>query len=487
MVERSGIEPHLFVVLGATGDLMQRKLLPALFHVSADEMLRDKVVLLGVARAPLDDAGFRSLVHSSLTTAGVAADDLRRAWADDAVHYQSLDPTHPTPYRDLVSRIQSLEADHHLPGHRIFYLALPLPAVAPTVAALGAAGLAKGPGFTRVVVEKPFGRDLASAVELNQAIHAVFDESQVYRIDHYLGKETVQNLLVFRFANTLFESLWNRDRVDAVEITVAEDLGVEERSGYYESAGALRDMVQNHLTQILTLIAMEVPAVLDPDAVRNEKVKVLQAIPPPAADEVVLGQYGPGTVGGTPVKGYRQEEGVAPTSTTETFAALKLGVPNWRWTGVPFFLRTGKRLPGKSTRIVVTFRRPPVAFFPATDPATFTPNTLTITIQPDEGFDLSFELKPPGHALTMQTHRMHFRYAEAFGPLADAYQTLLTDLMRGDQTLFVRADEVEASWKIFSPLVDHRPSVVPYPAGTQGPAAAEELAARAGYRWSPEP
>ena len=484
MVERSGIDPHLFVVLGATGDLMHRKLLPALFHVCADEALRDRVALLGAARAPLDDAGFRASAQASLTAAGVAPDDQRRGWAEDRVHYQRLDPAAGTGYPALAKRITTLEASYHLPGHRVFYLALPVDAVPAALQGLGAAGLANGPGWTRVVIEKPFGHDLSSAEALNRAVHASFDESQVYRIDHYLGKETVQNLLVFRFANTLFESLWSRDRVDVVEITVAESLGVEERSGYYESSGALRDMVQNHLTQILTLTAMEVPAVLTADAVRNEKVKVLQAIPPVRAEDAVLAQYGPGAIDGQSVRAYRSEDGVSPSSTTETFAALALRVNNWRWQGVPFLLRTGKRLGSKSTRIVVSFRRPPVSFFPTTDPSEMRPNTLTITVQPDEGFELSFELKPPGHALGMQTHRMHFRYAEAFGPLADAYQTLLTDLMRGDQTLFVRADEVEAAWKVYDGLLAQRPSLRTYPAGSAGPAEADALASRVGYSWS---
>jgi glucose-6-phosphate 1-dehydrogenase len=483
VVQRSGIEPHLFVVLGATGDLMQRKLLPALFQVSAHEMLRDRVALLGVARAPLTDESFRAKVHESLTAAGVAEDDRRRTWADESVHYQPLAKADRAGYAALAERVGAIEKEHGLTGNRIFYLAVPLDVVAEAVGHLGEAGLAKSAGFRRVVVEKPFGRDLASAQALNRSLHAVFDESEVFRIDHYLGKETVQNLLVFRFANTLFESLWNRDRIDSVEITVAEQLGVEERSGYYDSAGAVRDMVQNHLTQLLTLTAMEVPGSLDADLVRNEKVKVLKSVRPPAPEDIVLGQYGPGKVRGQDVKGYREEDGVASDSHTETYAAMKLTIANWRWMGVPFLLRTGKRLPAKSTRIVVNFRRPPVTIFPE-EPDDLRPNTLTITVQPDEGFDLTFEVKRPGHGFVMQTHRMRFRYAEAFGPLADAYQTLLTDLMRGDPTLFVRADEVEAAWEIYSPLIEHWPAVHPYPAGSAGPAEAARLVDGTGTHWS---
>ena len=484
MVEREGIDPHLFVVLGATGDLMQRKLLPALFHVSADEMLRDKVALLGAARRDLGDAGFRELLHGALTASGVDPTDQRRSWADSMVHYQRLDPEHGASFGDLKRAVESAEAAHGLPGNRIFYLALPLDAVPAVVSGLGDAGLATSPGWVRLVVEKPFGVDLASAQALNAHLHRRFQESDLYRIDHYLGKETVQNLLVFRFANTLFESAWNRDRVEAVEITVAEDLGVEDRAGYYETAGALRDMVQNHLTQVLTLVAMDVPAVLTADAVRNEKVKVLQAVKPVLPADVVLGQYGRGQVDGREVAAYREEPGVAKDSRTETFAALKLSIGSWRWEGVPFLVRTGKRLPSKSTRIVVSFRRPPVAFFASTDSLPMRPNTLTITVQPDEGFELSFEIKVPGHDLKMQSHRMHFRYSEAFGPLADGYQTLLTDLMRGDQTLFVRADEVEAAWRLYDDLLTKKPAPFPYPAGSEGPVQAESLAESVGYRWS---
>jgi len=484
MVERAGIDPHVFVVLGATGDLTQRKLLPALFHVAADEALREKVVLLGVARSDQSDESFRTLVHASLTTAGIADDDLRRSWADERVHYQRVDAEHGVPFAALADRLATLEADHGLSGGRIFYLALPLDAVGPAIESLGAAGLAHGPAWTRLVIEKPFGRDLASAVALNRTIHERFDESQVFRIDHYLGKETVQNLLVFRFANTLFESAWNRDRVASVEITVAEALGVEERAAYYDESGAIRDMVQNHLTQLLALTAMDVPGVLTADAVRNEKVKVLQTIRPVDPTDVVVGQYGPSNDGAEPCKGYRQEDGIDPASTTETFAALCLHLENWRWQGVPFLLRTGKRLPRKSTRIVVRFRRPPVAFFPAPDPEAMRPNTLTITVQPDEGFALDFELKAPGHPLTIRTHRMHFQYSEAFGPLADGYQTLLADLMRGDPTLFVRADEVEASWALYDPLLARRPALAEYPAGSEGPSEAAALARRCGVEWS---
>lgn len=484
MVERAGIDPHLFVVLGATGDLMHRKLLPAIFHVSTDEALRERVALLGVARAPLDDAGFRATVHDSLRAAGVSDTDERRDWCDDYVHYQRLDPEHGVPVSALAERIVEVEAAHHLPGNRVFYLALPLDALPEAIAGLGSAGLANGPGWTRLVVEKPFGRDLDSAQTLNRQIHAHFDESQVYRIDHYLGKETVQNLLVFRFANTMFESLWNRDRIDSLEITVAEELGVEQRAGYYETAGALRDMVQNHLTQLLSLVGMEVPVAFSADAIRNEKVKVLQSIAPIAADHAVLGQYVAGTSNGGAVPGYREEQGINPQSTTETFVALKLFIENWRWHGVPFYLRTGKRLPKRVTEIVVTFRRPPVTFFKDLTPGDVASNQLVVTLQPDEGFDLRFEVKSPGDVVATRTERMRFRYAEAFAGLPDDYQTLLLDVLEGDATLFVRADEVEASWRLYDRLLAAPPAAQPYPAGSWGPDAANRLIGADEEPWS---
>jgi glucose-6-phosphate 1-dehydrogenase len=333
-------------------------------------------------------------------------------------------------------------------------------------------------------VEKPFGRDLSSARNLNRLLHRYFQERQVYRIDHYLGKETVQNLIVFRFANMIFESVWNRDRIDLVEITVAEDLGVGDRAGYYDSAGALRDMVQSHLTQLLCLTAMEVPASLHADLVRNEKVKVLRSLAPIRPCDVVLGQYSGGTFGGRKVPGYREEPGVRARSRTETFVALRLQVKNWRWQGTRFLLRTGKRLPAKSTQIVVRFRKPPVWFFPHDAPGEVTANRLTITLQPDEGFELGIEVKRPGHPIHLATQRLHFRYSEAFGPLPDSYQALLLDLLRGDQTLFVRADEVEESWRAYDRILRHPPRLHRYASGSWGPKAAETLARDEGHRWS---
>ncbi|HYA10381.1 MAG TPA: glucose-6-phosphate dehydrogenase [Thermoplasmata archaeon] len=478
------VDRHLFVVFGATGDLMRRKLLPSLYKVGASLGDPPPFRLLGVARRSLDDAGFRALCAGALVDSGAAPPAEAGRWAAANVQYASLGAGADADYGRLGRRVEEVESVAQLPGHRVFYLALPSDAIASVVQGLGAAGLSHGPGWTRVVVEKPFGTDLASARELNGELHREFDERSVYRIDHYLGKETVQNLIVFRFANMLFESVWNRDRISHVEITVAEDLGVEDRATYYDGAGALRDMVQSHLTQLLSLTAMEVPSSLEADAVRNEKVKVLESIEPLGPDDVVRGQYGPGRAGSASLPGYLAEAGVRPSSTTETFVAVRLRLNNWRWQGVPFFLRTGKRLPEKRTEIVVHFRRPPVWFFPGPAPAEISANTLTVTLQPHEGFELAFEIKRPGRAIELETHRLHFQYSEAFGPLEDAYQTLLVDLMRGDPTLFVRADEVEAAWRVYGPVLERPPPLHGYPAGSWGPEEAARLPAELGHAWS---
>jgi glucose-6-phosphate 1-dehydrogenase len=479
------VDRHLFVVLGATGDLMRRKLLPSLYEVGTSLGGRSPPFhLLGCAREPLDEPAFRRQVADSLVAAGAARPAVARRWAGTFAHYASLGAETAADFLRLRDRVEEVERAEQLPGHRVVYLALPSTAIAPVVRALGGAGLARGPGWTRLVVEKPFGTDFASARALNRELHREFDERSIYRIDHYLGKETVQNLLVFRFANMLFESVWNRDRISHVEITVAEELGVEDRARYYDGAGALRDMVQSHLTQLLSLTAMEVPSSLDADAVRNEKVKVLASVQPLGPGDVVRGQYRAGRLGRASVRAYRDEPGIARGSRTETFVALRLRLNSWRWQGVPFFLRTGKRLPEKRTEIVVHFRRPPVWFFPGPAPAEIAANTLTITIQPDEGFELAFEIKRPGRAIELETHRLHFRYAEAFGPLEDAYRTLLVDLMRGDPTLFVRADEVEAAWRIYDPLLRHPSRLRPYPAGSWGPKDAARLPGELGHAWS---
>ncbi len=478
------MESNLFIVMGGTGDLMRRKLLPALFHVAQQGVLEKGCLILGVARASdLDDEAYRAWAREALAEAGLDSGNGPGSWCDECLFFQTIGRGRGEDYRALAERIAGLEAAMGLPGTRAFYLALPPGAFPATIEGLGAAGLNRSRGWTRLVVEKPFGRDLASARVLNGLVHRHYDESQIYRIDHYLGKETVQNLLVFRFANPVFESLWNRDRVDSVAITVAEDLGVEDRAGYYEQAGAVRDMLQNHLTQLLSLVAMEVPVAFDADAIRNEKVKVLRAIEPLAMDDVVFGRYTAGRIDGQSVPGYLEEPGVAPDSQTETLVALKLGIDNWRWQGVPFYLRTGKRMPRRLTQIAVTFKRAPVWLFAPFDACDVHRNILHLTVQPDEGFDLCFEVKAPGEPFDLRTQSLDFDYESAFGSLPDAYETLLLDVMQGDQTLFVRADEVEAAWRVYAPLLGSGHEVRVYPAGTWGPSEADALLDRQGDRW----
>lgn len=475
MTGPEGLEPHLFVIIGATGDLAERKLLPALARaVNTEEA--GKSVVLGLARDPeLDDEAYRDWTRGALAAAGVE-DAVVRAWCDERLHYLALAETSGAAYADVAQRIEELEEEHDLPGNRVFYLALPPRAFPDTITALGDAGLSAGPGWTRLVVEKPFGRDLESARGLNDLIHEHFDESQVYRIDHYLGKETVQNLLVFRFANPVFEDVWNRDRVASVQITVAESLGVEDRAGYYDQAGATRDMIQNHVTQLLTLVAMEAPAAFDAAAIRAEKVKVLRSVAPIRSDDIVLGQYTGGAVDGREVPGYREEDGVDPSSDTETYAALRLRVANWRWQGVPFYLRTGKRMERRLTRIQIRFRRAPVEIFePFQDTCDVRSNVLALTLQPDEGFDLGFEVKTPGDGVELRSQQLRFRYADAFEPLPDAYETLLRDVVQGDQTLFVSAAETEAAWRLYDPVIEERPEPLPYRAGSWGPEEADRL------------
>jgi glucose-6-phosphate 1-dehydrogenase len=451
------LPPALLVIFGATGDLSRRKLLPALGALQSRGELPARFVILGVARDPYpDDIAFRAVAKAHLP-----------GLDDDQIQYQSVGTGSAEDYARIAADIDMLDREHGLDGNRVFYLALPPQVFAPTIDALGAAGLAASTGFTRVVVEKPFGHDLASARELNALLHRHFDESQIFRIDHYLGKETVRNLMVFRFANPLFESQWNRDRVEHVEISVAEADGVGTRAAYYDHAGAVRDMVQNHLTQLLCLVAMEPPAAFDADAIRDEKLKVLRSMQRVSAEDVVLGQYAQGGAS----RGYLDEDGVPAGSTTETFAAITARIDNWRWHGVPFLLRTGKRLPKRSTRVVVRFRSAPVKLFTRIPGCDVEPNILTIFIQPDEGFSLTFEVKQPGEQIHVAPRALDFHYKDAFPALHEAYETLLGDVLDGDQTLFVRADWVERSWYLYQPMLESPPAPLPYPAGTWGPRA----------------
>ena len=471
-------DPSLFVIFGGTGDLSRRKLLPALARNQAEGHLSDRFRVVVVGRSPMEDEAFRSVAREALTEySGLGNADI-----EDAVmrlHYHTLGDGDEAGFRGLADRLERLGNDHDLPPNRTFYLSLPPRAFNPAIEGLGAVGLNAGSrnGWTRLVVEKPFGRDLASAVELNRDVHEYFDESQIYRIDHYLGKETVQNLLVYRLANAFIESSWNRERIEAVQISVSEDLGVGSRAEYYDHSGALRDMVQNHLTQLLTLVAMEVPTSFSAAAIRNEKIKVLKSIRPLTHESVVRGQYTRGTVRGEEIPGYLESEGIPEDSTTETFVALKMHVDSWRWQGVPFYLRTGKGMPHKTTQIAVRFRPAPVRFFQGMGCQGGSHDVLTITLQPHEGFALYLDIKKPGAPMRLERVPLRFKYDDHFGyGIPDAYQTLLLDVLRGDQTLFVHGDEVEESWRVYQPLLDDSPRPHDYAAGTWGPTAAEGFA-----------
>jgi glucose-6-phosphate 1-dehydrogenase len=464
------LEPHVFVIFGATGDLATRRLYPALHRVVGPE---PETIILGVATGDLSDADLQDVAADALTEHGVDA-DAARSWARSKVRYQRAHPD--GDMSSLRERVEALESEQGLPGNRIFYLALPPTAFTPVIHGLGRDGLAKAPGWVRLVVEKPFGHDLDSARRLNRVVHACFDEDQVYRIDHYLGKETVQNLLVFRFTNPIFEGAWNRDRVERVEITVAESLDVGGRGRFYELTGAVGDMLQSHLTQLLTLVAMEPPSAFEADAIRHEKLKVLRSIRGIPDRAVVIGQYDEGCIDGDTVPGYRSLPGVAEDSTMPTYAAVRLWIDNWRWQGVPFYLRTGKSMERRVTQVVVTFRRPPVCLFHAQrDGCVEHSDILYLTLQPDEGFALHIEVKDPGEDDTLRTIPLRFSYADEFGPIPEAYDTLISDLIIGDQTLFVRADEVEESWRLFSPVLGYSLPLHRYAAGSWGPGEAASL------------
>ncbi|MGQ0537798.1 MAG: glucose-6-phosphate dehydrogenase [Gemmatimonadaceae bacterium] len=462
-----------FVIFGATGDLAKRKILPALWKLWADGAIPASTAVLGVGRdQALTDAAFRTQAREAVIQAGGGA-GVAAHWAKSCIFYQPA--ASGGDYPALGLRIAALERERGIPGNRVLYLSLPPSVFAGTVQALGEHGLARSNGWTRLIVEKPFGRDLASARTLNTLLHRHFDESQVYRIDHYLGKETVQNLLVFRFANAIFEPLWNRQQVERVDILVAESIGVGTRAGYYEQAGALRDMVQNHVTQLFALIAMEVPGATDAASIRTEKVKALVAARDIGPADAVFGQYTAGMIDGERVRGYREEADVARDSQTETFTAMRLEVDNWRWQGVPFLLRSGKRLAERKTEIAIRFRRPPVRLFTTlgAGPAC---NLLRLRLQPNEGFALHIDVKSPGDELTTANQALHFEYGEAFGALPEAYETLIQNIFEGDQTLFVHADEVETAWAMYEPLLEARERKVhPYRAGTWGPDQARQL------------
>ena len=486
--------PTALIIFGASGDLTRRKLLPALYHLSRGQRLPARFTVVGVARSEMTDDQFRQELHDSLKEfAGIAKpDDVSTALAR-RMYYVRGELNAPELYQKLVAKLKECGA----PDGVLFYLAIP-PSVDSTVTdQLAAARLteqASKDGWRRVIVEKPFGTDLASARALDEELHKYLNESRIFRIDHYLGKETVQNLLVFRFANGMFEPVWNRRYIDHVQITAAETVGVEERAAYYEGAGALRDMVQNHLMQVLALVAMEPPIAFSAENVRDRKLDVILSMQPlvtngGAPDHVVRGQYKAGWVNGASVPGYRQERGVSPASTTETYVALRVYLDSWRWAGVPFYLRTGKRLPKRTTEIAIQFRKPPLHIFSRVSPTPISPNLLIINVQPDEGISIRFEAKLPGTRMQLAPVMMNFRYGSAFGqPVPEAYETLLLDAMLGDATLFARHDFVEASWALITPVLDawaqsKAPEIATYGAGEWGPREADALIAADGRRW----
>jgi glucose-6-phosphate 1-dehydrogenase len=490
------VEPTTIVIFGGAGDLARRKLLPALYNLYLDGLLPPRVAVLGTGRTALGDEAYRAFAWEAIV-------EFSRRPVDEAqweafarsLMFASVNIDEPGAFPRLGARLDTIEQERGLPGNRVYYLAVPSGLVVPTVEQLARARFVGPPGagpFARVIVEKPIGHDLASAMEVNDTIARAFDERRIYRIDHYLGKETVQNILVLRFANSFFEPLFNQKYIDHVQITVAEAEGVGTRAGYYDRAGALRDMVQNHMLQLLALVAMEPPRSLDADVVRDEKLEVLRSLRPIASEavdrQVVRGRYTAGFQTGAPVPGYLDEAGVARGSPTETYVALQVFVDNWRWAGVPFFLRTGKRLPKRASEISIHLKPVPAILFNRNPAAPLDPNVLTVRIQPDEGFALGISSKVPGPHVRIYPVNMDFDYGSTFGGKSpEAYERLLLDVLIGDPTLFMRRDEVEASWRWIMPVLqrwsEHTAPMPAYPAGDWGPSEADRLIEDTGRQW----
>ncbi|MDP9054180.1 MAG: glucose-6-phosphate dehydrogenase [Acidobacteriota bacterium] len=500
--------PCAVVIFGANGDLTKRKLMPALYRLAWEGRLAPGFAVVGISRTAMSDEQFRENMRES--TAKFLEDspfdeELWKSFAQ-GLFYMAGDVGDRGMYQRLATCLEEVEKSRQTGGNTLYYLSTQPSQYAPIAEGIGAANIAKGNGWRRIVIEKPFGHDLVSARELNKRLQTVFDESEIYRIDHYLGKETVQNILAFRFGNGIFEPLWNRRYIEHVQITAAESIGVEGRGAYYQEAGALRDMVQNHLLQVMATVAMEPSAAFSADAVRDERAKLLRSIhvmkPEEVAANAVPGQYGTGRVGGEQVPGFRQEKGVDPESQTETFVATTFYVGNWRWAGVPFYIRTGKSLPKRTSEIAIHFRSAPLAVFhneqedhsgdnSASDVARnaeAVPNLLILRIQPEEGISLKFNSKRPGAGMTLRPVSMDFNYGSSFGERSpSAYETLLLDAISGDATLYTRQDMVEASWQVVQPILDYwstrKFAFSNYAAGTWGPAAADEMLARHGHTW----
>jgi glucose-6-phosphate 1-dehydrogenase len=496
-----GRRPHaaVLVIFGASGDLTQRKLMPALYNLALEDRLPERFSVIGYARSEITHEAFREKMRESVrqfSRTGLKDETVWNQFAGN-LYYVRGGYEDPEGYHALKELIDGFEHGTRVLPVRLFYLATPPDLYGSVVERIAASGLivreTGGESRMRVVIEKPFGTDLETARELNRRMHEALDESQIYRIDHYLGKETVQNLMVFRFANAVFEPVWNRRYVDHVQITAAETVGVENRGGYYDQAGVVRDMFQNHLLQLLCLTAMEPPVTMAADDVRDEKGKLLKAVRRIAPEEVALaavrGQYGPGIVDGKPALGYRDEPGVARDSSTVTFAAIKFFIDNWRWESVPFYLRSGKRLSKRVTEVAIEFKRPPLLLFKSHAVGPVNPNVLVMRIQPDEGVSLTFEVKPPGPDMTICPLSLDFKYEEAFGSSPpEAYETLLEDCIEGNSTLFTRHDWVEAAWSLVDPIIQvwnlSKPKNFPNsPAGSWGPQEADEFMARDGRRW----
>ncbi len=491
------VPPCAIVIFGANGDLTKRKLMPALYRLAYERRISPQFAVVGNSRTAMTDEAFREKMRESVQQFLENSPFDDKLWEDFArnLFYLAGDVNDPALYQQLKAKLSELDGSHGTAGNAMFYLSTQPSYYAPIVEQLGRAGLQQDQGWRRVVVEKPFGHDLSSARELNDRIHAVFAEDEVYRIDHYLGKETVQNILAFRFGNGIFEPLWDRRYINNVQITAAESIGVEGRGGYFQEAGTLRDMIQNHLMQVMATIAMEPPTVFEANPVRDERAKLLRSIrvlkPEEVAANAVAGQYGPGRVGNDELPGFRQEQGVDPASETDTYAAVTFHVDNWRWAGVPFYVRSGKRMPKRVTDIAIRFNSAPLSLFSAEgdDNSTATqPNLLIVRIQPEEGISLRFLSKHPGRGMTVRPVSMDFNYGTSFGTRSPAaYETLLVDAMAGDPTLYTRQDMVEASWKVVQPILDEwggRKHDFPnYEAGTWGPRASDEMLARNGHTW----